>query len=378
MGTLNNLYRWTQDQQYRLLPDYDTPSTLTRDQIDGVEGWPFGPIEGYLPGVVVENTDTAEYVYRATATNTAPATPTGGDDTDDFVPTDWSADAPAPTIALPYVWRSTRTQSGGDWEDDDFAAPELWAYVLPMSETDSTWYETEVIDLGETSNVDVTMDIEPRDPVAGVVTRADIETGRVVVAAGTDIELYDANGATATGSLTSAAGTLDLTGDLTIAEIRYDSTNSKIRFDRGTSDTDDFDDWADENQGLALYVEVGGTVEELPVEDVAASGDAYVEWDISSDFKTALDNQTADDRLLLMVAEADQKPLAIVIPEDGHDFYLYHATGTTEPARSTFTQAAISGLTRVNGVRYIAARVHLKKWKGLGLERFSPEIRRIQ
>ena len=296
MGTLNNLYRWTRDEQYRLLPDYDTPSNLTRDQLNGVEGWPFGPIEGY--------------------------------------------DA-------------------------------------SMSDTGSTYYESAVIDLGGLSNLDVTMDIEPHDPVAGVVTRADIETGRVVVAAGTDIELYDANGATATGILKSAAGTLDLTDALAIAEIRYDSTNSKIRFDRKTADTGGFDDWADDNQGLSFYVEVGGTVEELPVEDVAASGAAYSEWDISSDFKTALDNQTAADRLLLLVAEAGQTPLAIVLPEDEHDFYLYHATGSTQPARSTFTETAISGLTRVNGVRYVAARVHLKKWKGLALQRFSPQIRRI-
>ena len=84
-------------------------------------------ILGTTLGTAIDNTDTVEYVYRATADDTAAATPTGGDDTDDFVPTDWSADAPAPTIALPYVWRSTRTQSGGDWEDDDFAEPELFS-----------------------------------------------------------------------------------------------------------------------------------------------------------------------------------------------------------------------------------------------------------
>ena len=296
LGTLNNLYRWTRDEEYRLLPDYDSPNTLTRDQLNGVEGWPFGPIEG----------------YDAT-----------------------------------------------------------------MSDATSTYYETEVIDLGESSNVDVVMDIEPHDPVAGVVTRADIETGRVVVVAGTDIELYDSNGATATGTLKSAAGTLDLTDALTIAEIRYDSTNSKIRFDRETANTDDFDDWADDNQGLSVYVEVGGTVEELAVTDVAASAAAYLEWGISADFKTALDNQTATDRLMLMVAEAGQKPLAIVLPEDGHDFYVYHAAGATQPARSTFTEVAVSGVTRVTGARYLAARVHLKKWKGLALQRFSPQIRRI-
>ena len=82
---------------------------------------------GTTLGTAVDNTDTVEYVYRATDDDTAPATPTGGAGTDDFVPTDWSADAPEPTIALPYVWRSTRTQDGGAWADDDFAEPELFS-----------------------------------------------------------------------------------------------------------------------------------------------------------------------------------------------------------------------------------------------------------
>ncbi len=296
LGSLNNLYRWARDGQYRLLPDYDTPSTLTRDDINGVDGWPFGPIEG----------------YDAT-----------------------------------------------------------------MSDTTSTYYETDILDLGEDSNIDVTMDIRAHDPVAVIITRADISTGRVVVATGTNIELFDSNDATPTGSLTSAAGTLDLAAALTIAEIRYDSTNSTIRFDRETADTDDFDTWAGARQGLSFYLELGGVVEELRIEDVTASGDAYLEWGISTGFKTALDAQTAADQLLLMVAGKDQKPLAIVTPEDGHDFYLYHASGNTMPARSTFTQVTISGRTSITSVRYLAARVHLKKWKGLALDRFSPEIRKV-
>ena len=83
-------------------------------------------------GEVSDNTDTLEYVYQVTATNVAPTTPTGGAATDNFVPAGWSASPPAPTAAMPYVWRSTRTQTGGAWADDDFATPALWsAIALP-------------------------------------------------------------------------------------------------------------------------------------------------------------------------------------------------------------------------------------------------------
>ncbi len=78
-------------------------------------------------GTVVANTSTVEYVYKATAANAAPATPIGGATTDDFAPTGWSASDIAPTPALPYVWRSTRTQTGGAWDADDFAAPVLFS-----------------------------------------------------------------------------------------------------------------------------------------------------------------------------------------------------------------------------------------------------------
>ena len=80
-----------------------------------------------LVGAEAANTATVEYVYRATAGNAAPATPSGGAATDDYVSADWSAAAIEPTAALPYVWRSTRTQTGGAWTADDFAAAELFA-----------------------------------------------------------------------------------------------------------------------------------------------------------------------------------------------------------------------------------------------------------
>ena len=80
-------------------------------------------------GVVLDNTSTVEYVYQATAENTAPATPTGGVTTDDFVPTGWSADPIEPTGASIYVWRSTRTQTGGAWTNSDFATPILWSTI---------------------------------------------------------------------------------------------------------------------------------------------------------------------------------------------------------------------------------------------------------
>ncbi len=46
-GTLNNLYLWPHDGRYRLIPDYDDRDDLTVDRLDGKEGWPFGPVEGY-------------------------------------------------------------------------------------------------------------------------------------------------------------------------------------------------------------------------------------------------------------------------------------------------------------------------------------------
>ena len=168
-GTLNNLYLWPHDLEFRLYPDYEDRSAITRDQWNGEEGWPFGPVEGYdeamhtddstyyeteiidlgqnsridvvvdaefveppnaadgFTGTVATNTATVEYVYRAVATNTAPDTPTGGAASDDFVPSGWSAASITPSAALAYVFRSTRTQSGGAWTDNDFEAPTLWA-----------------------------------------------------------------------------------------------------------------------------------------------------------------------------------------------------------------------------------------------------------
>ena len=81
----------------------------------------------YAYGEVLENSDTTEYVYQSTADDTAPTTPTGGATMDDFVPTGWSASAPDPTSTNPFVWRSTRTQTGGAWADGDFAAPEMFS-----------------------------------------------------------------------------------------------------------------------------------------------------------------------------------------------------------------------------------------------------------
>ncbi len=89
-------------------------------------------------GTVVANTGTLEYVYRATAENIAPDTPTGGAGSDDFVPTGWSASDIAPTAALPYVWRSTRTQTGGSWTASDFAAPALFSSRVISNHTIDT------------------------------------------------------------------------------------------------------------------------------------------------------------------------------------------------------------------------------------------------
>ncbi len=150
-GTLNNLYLWDHDNAYRLVPDYDARDDLTKDQLDGSEGWPFGQVEGYN---------------------------------------------------------------------------------VSMSDANSTYYETEVIDLGEQSNVDVIC----------------------------NIETYEA-------------------------------------------------------------------------------------------------------------------PNPDVTTETGHDFYAYY--GLTND-RSAMTQVTISGNTTINAVRYIAFRVHLKRWRGAALTRFSPQVRRLQ
>ena len=96
-------------------------------------------------GTVIANTATVEHVYRATETNIAPNTPTGGATSDDFVPTGWSAIDIAPTVARRYVWRSTRTQTGGAWTAADFAAPTLFSSLAFSRYTIDTISEAGVV-----------------------------------------------------------------------------------------------------------------------------------------------------------------------------------------------------------------------------------------
>ena len=47
LGTLNNLFLWPHDGEYRLYPDYDDRDAVTRRDWNGRSGWPFGRVEGY-------------------------------------------------------------------------------------------------------------------------------------------------------------------------------------------------------------------------------------------------------------------------------------------------------------------------------------------
>lgn len=82
-------------------------------------------------GAVLENDADTEYIYLKQAAAAAPATPTGGAGVAGFIPDGgWVDVAPDPTVDEPYVFRSVRQQTGGAWQDDDFAAPaEFSRYV---------------------------------------------------------------------------------------------------------------------------------------------------------------------------------------------------------------------------------------------------------
>ena len=68
--------------------EYVIKWTLPADtDLNVVEVWE----GGVDSAAVVANTATVEYVYRATAGNVAPATPTGGAATDDYVPAERSS-----------------------------------------------------------------------------------------------------------------------------------------------------------------------------------------------------------------------------------------------------------------------------------------------
>ena len=81
-----------------------------------------------------------QYVYRATPTETTPATPTATNaqrKNDNYIPDDWQREPPDATITTPYIWVSQRTGTNGDW--GAWSAPALW------SRTDITDARTRIV-----------------------------------------------------------------------------------------------------------------------------------------------------------------------------------------------------------------------------------------
>ncbi len=75
-----------------------------------------------------------EYVFRTTADHTRPATPIGGRDRDDHVPTGWFDNAPDVSAAMPYLWVSTRAAPASDGSGHAWGPwrpPTLWSRWAP-------------------------------------------------------------------------------------------------------------------------------------------------------------------------------------------------------------------------------------------------------
>ena len=58
---------------------------------------------------------SVEFIFRRTQTDVAPATPTGGGNQDDFVPSGWTDNPKGPTQELPYEWVASRSGSTRNW-----------------------------------------------------------------------------------------------------------------------------------------------------------------------------------------------------------------------------------------------------------------------
>ena len=78
--------------------DWSGAGVFARYSIDGADGM----------GV--------QFIFRNTATDVAPVTPTGGENDDDFIPQDWHDDSQTVTDAEPYAWVSSRSGTTGNWD----------------------------------------------------------------------------------------------------------------------------------------------------------------------------------------------------------------------------------------------------------------------
>ena len=69
-----------------------------------------------------------EYIFRRTATATAPPSPlttSDQDETDEHLPTNWTDDPVGPSFALPFEWVSSRRGTTANW--GKFSAPAQWS-----------------------------------------------------------------------------------------------------------------------------------------------------------------------------------------------------------------------------------------------------------
>ena len=111
---INNRYEWVATRAPLLdgsgnWSDYSTPALWAKYGVDG---------------------DSSEFVYRATNTDTVDPIDSGditrtAYQVNEFVPTNWSDDAPSPTEDNPYVWVSQRDKVNESWAA--FKAPSLWS-----------------------------------------------------------------------------------------------------------------------------------------------------------------------------------------------------------------------------------------------------------
>ena len=112
-------------------PDYaaDSPYlwAAIRTGASGAWGEFSAPVNWAVPGL---DGAGAEFVYRLTATDTAPTsitTTTDQREADDFRPTDWTDDPSGPTDAMPFEWVAARTQGVGATAWGEFSTPARWS-----------------------------------------------------------------------------------------------------------------------------------------------------------------------------------------------------------------------------------------------------------
>ena len=117
---------WACSRKYRgkteRWSDWRNPKRIRRYAADGERG-AAGPagVAG-TRGFSGVDGEGVEFVFRAATTR--PSRPTGGNGTDDFVPTGWLDDPPDPTGAVPKVWVCKRKGTTGNW--GNWRAVRLW------------------------------------------------------------------------------------------------------------------------------------------------------------------------------------------------------------------------------------------------------------